>query len=632
MSERIQTEKTPLFLWMRRAAAVLIAAIFLPVAVLAITFSGARSVIIEPDALIDALVEADFYGYVHEHLVPPALDEVYRQANHDLVRVTEPWKGDVALSVKEAFPARDIQEETESALRTVWPYLRGAEDEFEFVIPIAPRASRGFDELSRRVSQENEAVYVPLMELLRDGVREEAATYSVDQVDIDEVVDTHLTEIAPSEWLFPRLGQAVADVGAYYIGETENPEITIPVDDRAEAIQGAIVDIFARTDIDDTSLSDAVIAGVESTLQAEELVVPGLGDVDAELVAGFILDEIPRDELDRAAAQVIGDVAAYAVGLSDVLLVSDVELSLARARANAPNAIAAEADSRLEAEFEAVPACQTAEEAIFPMPDSIEDILPPCVLAGMTYADYRQVAGLDAQAIVREETRRMIPASISITADDVWAALDSGETDLIERVREAVAQGVTADAANLTAELSKALYGDPDQLREYVRAGVTISDQDVEDAFADADGSALEAARVFLSSSGAAQIWLWVIAAMALFLLAFVGGRGWEGRLTWASIVLGISAILAWLLATVPIDLFVRPALEEWANSLIMDFTDDAATELVTRVETLITALLDDVSNKVRSQAIRVGVVAGVALVIARLLAPAAVGRRAAGR
>ena len=142
----------------------------------------------------------------------------------------------------------------------------------------------------------------------------------------------------------------------------------------------------------------------------------------------------------------------------------------------------------------------------------------------------------------------------------------------------------------------------------------------------------MQAARDFLASSGFVQIVLWAVAAIVLFLLAFVGGRGWEGRLTWASIVLGIGAILAWLLATVPLELIVRPGLEEWADSLIAEFTDDAAMELVMRVETLITSLLDAVSERVRSQAIRVGVVAGVALIIARLLAPDSVGRRPSGR
>ena len=85
-------------------------------------------------------------------------------------------------------------------------------------------------------------------------------------------------------------------------------------------------------------------------------------------------------------------------------------------------------------------------------------------------------------------------------------------------------------------------------------------------------------------------------------------------------------------MATLPLDLVVRPALEAWADSLLDQYATDAAAELVSRVEVLITALIDGVAERVKSQAIRVGVVAGVALVIARLLAPDSVGRRPAGR
>ena len=629
--EPTQEDRASFSLWARRAAAALIAIIFLPIAIFAITFSGVRASVSEPDDLIEALSEADFYSYTHDHLVPSALDELFLETDNDVIRVAEPWSPDVAASVEAAFPATEIRDETENVLRAVWPYLWGREDDFEVTVSIAPRAARGFDELSRRVSRENAEVYGPLIELLQDRVEEETAEYAVTSVDLGEVAETHLPEIAPSDWLFPRLGQAVDDVGAYYIGETENSEITIPIDDRAWAVQNAIIDVLTEADIDDASLMEAIVAGLDASMQTEALFVPGFGDVDAERVAGFIVDEISPAELSRVKAQVIQDVSAYAVGLADEPLSSDVELSLAQARLSAPIAIAAEADRRLEAEYNFVPPCLPGQTPDLHMLESLDDILPPCVISGMTYAEYQSAVGLDVREVVREETQQMIPPAISITSDDVYAAFDAGETDLMDRVMEVMAEGVTADAANLTAALSEALFEDPDELRETIRAGFEISDETLEDALEE-DESSLQEFRDFLASSGFVQIVLWAVAAMALFLLAFVGGRGWEGRLTWASIVLGISAILAWLLATAPIDLIVRPALEDWADGLIADFTDDAVVELVMRVETLITALLESVSGHVRSQAIRVGVVAGVALIIARLLAPDSVGRRPSGR
>ncbi len=631
-SEPTQTDRASFSLWARRAAAALIAVIFLPIAIFAITFSGVRASVSEPDDLIEALSEADFYSYTHDHLVPSALDELFQETDNDVIRVAEPWKEDVAASVEAAFPAAEIREETENILRAVWPYIWGREDEFDVVIPIAPRAGRGFNELSSRISRENAEVYDSLIDLLRDRVEEETDEYAVTSVDLGDVAASHLPEIAPSDWLFPRLGQAVDDVGAYYIGETENSNITIPIDDRAWAVQNAIIDILTEADIDDESLMKAIVAGLDTSIEAEALFVPGFGDVDAEVVGEFVLDEISPAELSRVKAQVIQDVSAYAVGLADEPLSSDVELSLAQARIDAPIAIAAEADRRLAAEYNALPVCPPLHTPNPRMAESLEDILPPCVIEGMTYEEYQNAVGIDVREVVREETQRMIPPSISITSDDVYAAFDAGETDLMDRVMEVMADGVTADAANLTAALSEALYEDPDELRETIRAGFEISEETFEDAVGESDEASLEELRAFLASSGFVQIVLWAIAALVLFLLAFVGGRGWEGRLTWASIVLAVSAILTWLLATVPIELIVRPALEEWADGLIADFTDDAAVELVTRVETLITGLLESVSDRVKSQAIRVGVVAGVALIIARLLAPDSVGRRPAGR
>ena len=70
-------------------------------------------------------------------------------------------------------------------------------------------------------------MYGPLIELLQGRVEEETAEYAVTSVDLGAIAESHLPDIAPSDWLFPRVGQAVDDVGAYYIGETENSEITV---------------------------------------------------------------------------------------------------------------------------------------------------------------------------------------------------------------------------------------------------------------------------------------------------------------------------------------------------------------------------------------------------------------------
>ena len=630
--ERIESQGSSLFLWGRRGAAALIALIFLPIVILAITFSGLRSSINEPDDLIQALREADFYSYIHDYLVPSALEDIFRETDHDVIRVAEPWKDDVADSLRIGFPPQEIREETEKVLRDAWPYLKGEKDEFEVAIPIAPRAARTFDELSVRVSYENPDIYDPLTDLVADRVEQEAAASTVASDSVRGIAGSHVTEIAPSDWLFPRLGQAVDDVGAYYIGETENSEITIPIEDRAWAIQNAVIDILNEADIDDAALMGAVVEGVRASTSADSIDVPGFGPLTPELVTEFILNEIPQDEIARARAQVIQDISEYAVGQSDVLLKSDVQVSLAEARNNAPNVLAARVDRRLADEFKNIPPCLPGESPGVPATQSLQDLLPPCLLTGITYETFQTRFSIDVTRMVSDEVRRMIPLSIAITAVDVRQVLGSDRLDVIERLREVSTEGLTIDVKDLVTELSTEFLGDPDSLREYIRSGLVFSDKYLEEAIGDDNESALQAARDYQSLSGIVHILLWAVALVLLFLLAFVGGRGWEGRLTWASVVLGIGAVLAWLMATLPLDLVVRPALEAWADSLLEEYTTDAAAELVLRVEILITALIDGVADRVKSQAIRVGVVAGVALVIARLLAPDSVGRRPAGR
>ena len=631
-SERIESQGSALLLWGRRGAATLIALILLPIVILAITFSGLRSSINEPDDLIQALREADFYSYVHDYLVPSALEDIFRETDHDVIRVAEPWKDDVADSLRIGFPPQEIREETEKVLRDAWPYLKGEKDEFQVAVPIAPRAARTFDELSVRVANENADIYDPLTDLVADRVEQEAAAFPVASDSVRNIAGSHVMEIAPSDWLFPRLGQAVDDVGAYYIGETENPEITIPIEDRAWAIQNAVIDILNEAGIDDAALMGAVSAGVKASMPADVLVIPGFGEVSAELVAEFILDEIPTGEISRVRAQVIQDVSEYAVGQADVLLESEVQLSLADARNNVPGTIALQAEDYLQAQFSNIPVCGPGEWPGFAASVSLNDLLPPCLLDGITWQTFNARYGTAIQDQITTGIQRMIPLAVSVDSEDVRRVLGPEALDQIERVRELVREGVIADSTGLASTLSNEFFEDPDQLREYIRSGISFSNTFVEDALGNDTDSWLQAVRDYQSLSGIVHILLWATALVLLFLLAFVGGRGWEGRLTWASVVLGIGAILTWLMATLPLDLVVRPALESWADSLLDQYATDTAAELVSRVEVLITALIDGVADRVKSQAIRIGVVAGVALVIARLLAPDSVGRRPAGR
>ena len=635
MRERIQKDPTVLFLWGRRAAATLIAALFLPLLIIAINVSALQSAMATPDNLLTALDDADFYGYTHDHLIPTLLDEFFEEADHAVVRAAEPWSEDIAQSARIAFPPEDIREETEILLWAVWPYLSGDEDEFEVTIPLAPVVGRWFDVFSQQVARGNDDVYASLTHLAQERVMDEAVAYGLpaDSLDaIDDVAESHIPLIAPGDWLFPQLAQAVEDGGAYYIGETENPDITIPIDGRADEIRDAITGSLNEVDLGDEVARAALVTELDASIEGAALFVPSLGDVDGELVADFLLDAIPAEELRRVEMLVINDVSLYAVGQSDDLVQSDVELSMEQAAVNASNAVALEAGRRFAAAFNSLIVCQPGTPQIQTSLQTIGDILPRCRIDSAVGDVYRDTVRAFAEEIVRVETRRIIPSTVEISADTIEGSLDEDVVAAIEQIREVVTQGIMGDAANLTAQVSDELYGDPGELRETIISGIVISEQTLEGSVADGDEPAIQAIRTFASFSALAQYALWAVAGLVLLLLAFVGGRGWEGRLTWASIVLGVGAVLTWLIAASSMELIIRPALEGWSTALVESYTDSASTELLLRVETFVASFLASLSERVQSQAIRVGVIAAVVLVIARLLAPESVGRRPGGR
>ncbi len=631
------SQSIPIFLWFRRGIAVLIALVFLPLLVLAVTVSGLRSSLAEPDGLIEALREADFYGYVHDHLAPALLDGLFDETDSRVIRAAEPLKDDVAAALREGFPPAGLQQATESGIRTVWPYLTGQQEQFELRLDIATGGGRSVDALSQRIARGDAALYDAMIALIVDGVMEEAdavpfASGLLSRDDVEE----HARAILPREWLLRSVAGAVDDIGAYYTGETENSVITIPLEGRADAVEDALIAILSNADPDGDMLERGVADAIESRLPAIPIAIPGFGPVTADPVSGLIQQAVSESELDRVRAHVIVGVAQYAVGHSDTLVPTDVEVSLIGARDRVSDTISQRTDTYLRGQFETVPVCETGEWENILQSQWTSVTLPPCVLDGIDYDAFLEILDITPGDRISSLIRGLIPLSVSIDEDDIRGAIGPEAAAFIERARKLMTEGITFDVAGFGEAIDLNLLDNAVDARGAIRDGVRI-DQDsvdalVEDVFGAEARSTLQTVRRYRALGQVIHIVLWAAALLPLLLAAVVGGQGWEGRLTWASATLGSGAALIWLIATLLPGLALAPVFDSWAASFPESSTSSAGREFVARVDIFVTVLLDGILEDIRTQAIMVGVVAGVGLIIARLLAPASVGRRPAGR
>ena len=213
----------------------------------------------------------------------------------------------------------------------------------------------------------------------------------------------------------------------------------------------------------------------------------------------------------------------------------------------AVSALSATVHEKYAALLAAVPPCTPAQLRDLARDRSVELCLPP----GFTAGDFLWAVGIDVEGSLAGPVHEMTPDQVTFTEADLLAETLGAEAgEMIIDLRETMRDGITIDEEDIREALAEQDEGLPaalDTLREGFQEGWTWTEEDLRELVEDPE--ALDRAR---GAVGAFRVLSVVMSLLAVGMVAgagFLGGRSWGGRLGWAGGALASAALIALIVA-----------------------------------------------------------------------------------
>ncbi len=545
------------WIWIRRAAAVLAGFVFALLLAATLTLEAVDSALHRPQFLPEQLERADVYRFVTTDLLTALLEDARRLEGEDFDSELEgnplvtSGLTTVAITdaVGRALPPEELARLTDPAIARVWSSISGEGNLPPVRIDAGARLRALVGELTTLLRESG------AYESLLDGELAPIFAGRVDEALTPQPrgsgwaaflrgrddrpggdLATVFGRVVTAEWVAGQVEQAAAALTAYLTDRSAGLTLHVGFDDAQLAqIAAELEAIVAQADAYDLAYTTVVepVAGRE----LDDLVELPYGvPVTSDEVLDAVRGAMPRRWVDQQAAALARAASSYVTGQSPAFTVA---IDLAPIKRDAAETLSALAVSSLRDTLASLPACSTVGEAETARA-AIEREVPACMPPGVAAGDIVEIAAPRISSSISESVLSDVPDTVRYTDLSLRDALaeDGGPEALagLDDLREFFAEGWTYTEADLRADLSD----DPDasDLIEDVRS--LFSDGYVIEP---SDGRA-DGARQWVHALGRGVLGAGLTAALLLLLVAFLGGRGWRGRISWGAAALLASAAL----------------------------------------------------------------------------------------
>ncbi|MBI4235806.1 MAG: hypothetical protein HY688_00420 [Chloroflexi bacterium] len=597
-------------IWVRRFLAVLLAVLFLPLFLVVLVLLRVNATALNPDFYVAQLRQADVYNFIHDRLLPAALDEVAKDPSQLPVDIA-PLRDELLAGAREIAPPEWLQDHTEEAIRQVLPYVLGDTDSFTMTIPLRDRVEAAVRVLKKNV-QEGDAF--PLLYNRAIGFAAEQAVPAISDLPVgvrlsEAEAEGYLRRLVPPEWVQARMDQTIDDLTPYATTARDDFHVTLPLADRVEVAGGILKEVLSKAEIYNFVVEQVVTPFIEKNVGGSVDIALG-GQLSHAEVVGAVQQVLAREWVTSLGNQVIDQTVSYLTGKSPTFAVT---VPLAERKQAAFQALATLLERRLEAQFAALPECTLQQMLTITLQSNG---LPSCRPPGVSYADAKKALGLDITSEIAKAVGSQIPDQWVFTEGDLRAALGPEGAQMLDRARGWVRDGVTFTEADLRKQLDTDQLQILDDVRTRIREGLTFTQADLRDALTGADPSSLETLDRVRDSLGTARRYSflgWVLLGLIVTGIGFLGGRTWGSRLAWAAVPLAVASLLL-LIITLPLYSGVaRPRLVELLGQAPGGGADVAAVAL-DRLSQLALNAVDAFVGGLRTQAIVILAVALVAV------------------
>ncbi len=526
----------------RRLLALLLVLPFVLLFVATLLVFRVNATFLEPAFYTSTLDRLDAYEFIYDEVLPEALSDTGLAGDGNALGLTS---DKLVGYLETALPPAWLQQQTETVLNAVVPYLNGGADTFSITVRLDDRVEAVSGVLRDAVADASLYDYL-LDEAVRPAVEEQRTALASElplgmSLTPEQVMDGVRT-ILTQEWLEAQVNGLLDELVPYAVGQSESFSFTLPLQDRAEAglevLRGWLLGSLG-TGTRAYLLNDLLAPQVSAGLAGVGSLPLGVVVTGPEVVTALepVLTEAWLTDRLNDAFDVLGP---YLVGRTD-------DFSLTVPLGGEANAIAANLvvviDGKYQALFDSLPDCTLAQLLTFDLDLST---VPECLPAGMSYEDVKAGLGLNVLTQLTGLLASALPAQVTVTKAQLLGTFEaSGAANGVEEVRSILRDGYAIDTARLETLVNEQLgsgagdTGPWEQVqrgREYLRDGITLTQADLWDNLDDAQvRQQVDDARGYIGQGRSLLFLLALVPLVLAALIGLLGGRTLGSRLAWAA-------------------------------------------------------------------------------------------------
>jgi hypothetical protein len=529
----------------------LFALLLVPVAItsiLAVTVVlRVNETLLEPQFWVDQLRAADVYEETYSKILPAAIAAASEDASDDLTSGPDfdftRFNADIVRIAREVVPPEWIQDQVESALLTVSPYLLGEEDSFSLTIQFGDRIQAAATALKRETK--NEAVYGPLYEESIGWAAEKVVEGAEDieipiQVTSDEATG-YLRRVLPPAWLQSSIDDAVDSALPYLLGSADEFEVTIALGERVDPLAQVLRDVLGKTDLQGLIIEEVVMPTVSQNLNGGIDIVSGV-QLGSDEILESVRETLTPDWVAEIQEEIINDFADYLTGRTDTF---ESTIELGDRKGQVIGNLLPRVEAELASQFDRLPECiiEQARDV-----DFTDNRLPECRPPEFDYARFISESDVNPIAELTRAIQPLIPDEFDFGEAQLREVAGPEASETLDDVRESARDGLKFSHEDILGNLDPEDIVRFDEVRADLRDGFTLTEEDFEDALTEASVfiSTVDRVRGWISIARGLAPLAWMQVAFFLVLVGALGGRNWGSRLGWAFVTLGIGTGVLW--------------------------------------------------------------------------------------
>jgi hypothetical protein len=555
-------------IWFRRIVAIPLALVFIILFISLLFVQRVNSTAGNPDFYVDRLRQADIYNFMYHDILPAALDEMEIDEDSSGAPVDiEQLKSKLPDTLEQALPPEWLQAQVEQVIGQVLPYVLGDTESFSVTIPLKDRM---------------EAVAAAVKDLLHDDeffndVYEQGVQFVIDQYaemeDLpsflqlsDDEAASLLRSVLPADWIQAQADANIDAIVPYITGDSDSFTLRIDVSGRMDALESAVTDILMKPAAYDYVLDEFIVPYIRDNTQDIMPLPVGVSFTDTEII-DVVKAVLTPEWYQERVTDIVSQLFSYLEGNTETI---NIAISLTDFEPVIVKELTHQADAKLEALVNALP-IGTPEQVADLLADPPVGGLPPFRPPDMSYGDFKDLLSIDLQSMTEAAVAVWLPEQFAITDADIHEALaDEDDEDLLTQARDMVQDGFTYTEADLLKDMSPDDLKTIDDARNYIATDYTFTQDDLQELITDSNDpksqDTWESLQDVRSIVGTARHWVWavwLVPALLLVGIGFLGGRGWKSRVVWGASVLAIASLIAYIAAGPVFSALARPGIDD---------------------------------------------------------------------